>query len=179
MPIQAVAVFCGSKFGADEQYKEEAETVGKLLAKHGAVLIYGGGKAGLMGVVADAVLRAGGTVRGVIPKLMAEQERSHETISELTVVDGMHERKRLLYERCDTVVVLPGGFGTLDEFFEVLTWNQLALHDKQIFLVNANGFYDHLLQHLERLSREGFLYGDLKKQFTILNSGADLEKHLL
>ena len=153
--------------------------LGSLLAKHHARLIYGGGKAGLMGDVADAVLQAGGIVRGVIPQLLMEQERGHQTISELTVVETMHERKRLMYELCDAAVILPGGFGTLDELFEMLTWNQLSLHDKQIFLINSDGFYTHLLQHLTFLSKEGFLYGDLKNQLTVLDSAADFEQHLL
>ena len=175
MPIHAVAVFCGSKSGRNEQYKQDAELLGKLLAKHRVTMVYGGGKAGLMGHVADAVLQAGGTVRGVIPKLLDAQERSHQGISELTVVEGMHERKRLMYEFCDAAVILPGGFGTLDELFEMLTWNNLSLHDKQIFLLNSGGFYQHVLQHLELLAREGFLYSDLEKQLTVLKTAADFE----
>jgi uncharacterized protein (TIGR00730 family) len=178
MPIAAVAVFCGSKSGRNEQYRHDAEQLGRLLAKHHIQMIYGGGKAGLMGYVADAVLQGGGTVRGVIPKLLAEQERGHQTISELTVVESMHERKRLMYDRCDAAVILPGGFGTLDELFEMLTWNGLALHDKKIFLINTGGFYTYLLQHLHWLHTEGFLYDALEKQLTVLENATAFEKFL-
>jgi len=178
MPIHAVAVFCGSKSGTNEQYKRDAEMLGKLLAEHHIELIYGGGRNGLMGIVADAVMHGGGTVRGIIPQRLANRESSHDSISELRVVDGMHERKRLMYELCDAAIVLPGGFGTLDELFEMLTWNGLALHDKRVFLLNSGGFYNHLLMHLQHLWNEGFLYSSLESIFTILNQAADLKNHL-
>jgi uncharacterized protein (TIGR00730 family) len=107
-----------------------------------------------------------------------DRERDHKGISELIVVETMHERKRRMYELCDAAVILPGGFGTLDELFEILTWNQLALHDKTIFLINSGGFYDHLLQHLQWLTNEGFLYGDLNEKMTVLNSPAEFSKYL-
>lgn len=179
MPISSVAVFCGSKSGTNEQYKQDAKTLGKLLAQYNIQMIYGGGKNGLMGFVADAVMQAGGTVRGVIPQVLVDWESGHDAISELIVVETMHERKRRMYELCDAAVILPGGFGTLDELFEILTWNQLSLHDKKIFLINSGGFYDHLLQHLERLTAEDFLYGDLKKQLTVLDSVEQFKKHFL
>jgi uncharacterized protein (TIGR00730 family) len=179
MPIRAVAVFCGSKSGTNEHYKQDAERLGTLLAEHKLQMIYGGGKNGLMGHVADAVLQAGGTVRGIIPKLLMEQECGHQTISELTVVESMHERKRLMYALCDAAVILPGGFGTLDELFEMLTWNGLSLHDKKIFLINSGGFYNYLLQHLKVLSNEGFLYGALDKQLIVLESASGFQKYLL
>jgi uncharacterized protein (TIGR00730 family) len=178
MPIQAVAVFCGSKSGINEHYKQDAEALGAILAAHKIELIYGGGKNGLMGYVADAVMQGGGTVRGVIPQLLAGRERSHSGISELVIVDNMHERKRRMYELCDAAVILPGGYGTLDELFEMLTWNGLSLHDKQLFILNSGGFYDYLLQHLRRLAAEGFLYGALEDQFTILESADDFRRHL-
>jgi uncharacterized protein (TIGR00730 family) len=178
MPITSVAVFCGSKSGTNEQYKQDAEMLGKLLAGNGIQMIYGGGRNGLMGHVANAVLEAGGIVRGVIPQLLMQWERGHETISELIVVDTIHERKRRMYELCDAAIILPGGFGTLDELFEILTWNGLALHDKKVFLLNSGGFYNYLLQHLQLLADEGFLYGDLKKQLTLLNTAAEVVQHL-
>jgi len=178
MPIAAVAVFCGSKYGNNEVYKNDAIALGNLLATHQVETIYGGGKAGLMGLVADAALQAGGTVRGIITKQLGEWEVGHQGISELKEVDSMHERKRCMYELCDAAVILPGGFGTLDELFEILTWNQLALHDKNVFLLNSGGFYKHLLQHLNHVAGEGFLYGNLSEQLTVLESAAAFERYL-
>ena len=149
-----------------------------MLAKYGVELIYGGGRNGLMGVVADTVMDAGGIVRGVIPQVLIEWEHQHENISELLVVEDMHVRKRKMYELCDAAIILPGGFGTLDELFEILTWNQLSIHDKKIFILNTEGFYDHLASHLEHADREGFLYGGLKDLLTIINEAADLEAYL-
>lgn len=178
MPIQAAAVFCGSKSGINDIYKQDAQTLGKLLGEHGIQLIYGGGRNGLMGYVADAAMNADGTVRGIIPQLLADWESSHDAITELTIVESMHERKRRMYELCDAAVVLPGGFGTLDELFEILTWNGLALHNKKVFILNSGGFYTHLLQHLEHVASEGFMYGDLKTTLTVLNSPEELKMHL-
>jgi uncharacterized protein (TIGR00730 family) len=178
MPILSVAVFCGSKSGTNEHYKKDAELLGAILGKHQIEMIYGGGRNGLMGVVADAVMQAGGTVRGVIPQLLLDWESGHQGLSELIVVETIHERKRRMYELCDAAVILPGGFGTLDELFEMLTWNGLSLHDKKIFILNSGGFYNHLLKHLHVLSAEGFLYGDLKKLLTVIDSVEDFENYL-
>ncbi|HUP12166.1 MAG TPA: TIGR00730 family Rossman fold protein [Niastella sp.] len=179
MSIQAVAIFCGSKSGTNELYKREAETLGRLLASQNIRLIYGGGKNGLMGYVADAAMQAGGTVRGIITKQLGDWEVGHQALSELTVVDSMHERKRQMYELCDAAVILPGGFGTLDELFEILTWNQLSLHHKKVFVLNSAGFYNHLLQHMRQLSNEGFLYGDITDQLIVLDTAEQFEKHLV
>jgi uncharacterized protein (TIGR00730 family) len=141
-------------------------------------MIYGGGKNGLMGCVADAIMEKGGTVRGVIPQLLIEWESQHTEISELLVVEDMHQRKRTMYEWCDAALILPGGFGTLDELFELLTWNQLSLHDKKVFILNSGGFYDHLLAHLQLLTQEGFLYGNLEEQITVLNDPEELLGYL-
>jgi uncharacterized protein (TIGR00730 family) len=178
MPIASVAVFCGSKSGTNEQYKRDAEALGVVLARNRITMIYGGGRSGLMGYVADAVMQAGGTVRGIMPQLLMNKEVGHLAISELTVVDGMHERKRLMYELCNAAIILPGGFGTLDELFEILTWNGLALHDKKVFLLNSGGFYNHLLQHLHLTMTEGFLYGSVEAQFTVLKAPEDFLNHL-
>jgi uncharacterized protein (TIGR00730 family) len=178
MSIAAVAVFCGSKSGLNAQYKRDAELLGAMLANHQIEMIYGGGKNGLMGHVADAVMWAGGTVRGVIPQRLVDWESGHDAITELIVVETIHERKRRMYELCDAAVVLPGGFGTLDELFEILTWNQLSIHDKKIFILNSGGFYNHLLQHLQQLSNEGFLYGRLEEKFTVLETVADFQAYL-
>ena len=178
MPIASVAVFCGSKSGTNEQYKRDAEALGTVLARNRITMIYGGGRSGLMGYVADAVMQAGGTVRGIMPQLLMNKEVGHHAISELTVVDGMHERKRLMYDLCDAAIILPGGFGTLDELFEILTWNGLALHDKKVFILNSGGFYNPLLQHLHLSAAEGFLYGNVEEQFTVLDAPEKIEKHL-
>lgn len=178
MSIAAVAVFCGSKSGSNEHYKRDAETLGILLAKHGIQMIYGGGQAGLMGQVAEAVLKRGGSVRGIMPERLMDKEIGHHALSELTIVDGMHERKRLMYGLCDAAIVLPGGYGTLDELFEILTWNGLALHDKKVFLLNSGGFYNHLLQHLRHIGKEGFLYEALEKSLTILNTAEEFANYI-
>lgn len=176
--IRKVAIFCGSKFGNNPLYLQHAQELAGTLAIHHIELIYGGGKNGLMGVVADAVMKLGGIVRGVIPRILSDKERQHEGISELMVVDDMHVRKRKLYELCDAAVILPGGFGTLDELFEILTWNQLAIHDKKIFVLNSGGFYNSLLRHIEHLDAAGFLYGKPQELFTVLHTPADFNHYV-
>jgi len=178
MKIQALAIFCGSKSGGQSIYQQHAQELGKILAAQGVALIYGGGKNGLMGAAADSAMENDGIVRGVIPKVLIEWEHQHENISELLVVEDMHVRKRKMYELCDAAIILPGGFGTLDELFEMLTWNQLSLHDKKIFIMNSAGFYDHLLGHLKHLADEGFLYGELHEQLTVLKDPADILEYL-
>jgi uncharacterized protein (TIGR00730 family) len=148
------------------------------MAREKIELIYGGGKKGLMGVVANTVMKKGGIVRGVIPQVLVDWEHQHDDISELFVVEDMHVRKRKLYELSDGAVILPGGFGTLDELFEILTWNQLSIHDKKIFILNSGGFYNHLLAHTRLLNDEGFLYGELEEKFTVLNTPEELEAYL-
>lgn len=174
MSIRSLAVFCGSKTGGNGLYEEHAASLGRLLAAQDVTLIYGGGRSGLMGAAANAVMEGGGRVKGVIPQVLLAWEHQHEGISELLVVEDMHVRKRTLYELCDAVIILPGGFGTLDELFEVLTWNQLSIHDKKIFVLNSGGFYDHLLQHMQRLGDEGFLYGALEEKLVVLSEPEDI-----
>jgi uncharacterized protein (TIGR00730 family) len=173
-----MAIFCGSKLGNNSLYEKHADVLGKILAEKKITLIYGGGKSGLMGIAADSVMKHGGIVRGVIPKVLTEWEHQHENISELTVVEDMHQRKRMMYEMCDAAIILPGGFGTLDELFEMLTWNQLAIHDKEIFIMNSGNFYKNLLLHLHFLTGEGFLYGELEDQFTVLDEPEEILDHL-
>lgn len=176
--IGKLAIFCGSKKGTNDLYERHAVELATLMAERKIELIYGGGRNGLMGTVADTVMAAGGIVRGVIPQVLKDWEHQHEGISELLVVDDMHLRKRKLYELCDAAIILPGGFGTLDELFEILTWNQLALHDKKIFILNSGGFYTHLLAHLQRLAAEGFLYGTLEEKLTVLDQPSQLSAYL-
>jgi uncharacterized protein (TIGR00730 family) len=176
--INKLAIFCGSKTGNNEIYKQHALELATIMAEHKIELVYGGGRKGIMGIVADTVMKKGGIVRGVIPQVLVDWEHQHEGISELFVVEDMHVRKRKMYELCDGVVILPGGFGTLDELFETLTWNQLSLHDKKVFILNTEGFYDRLIQHLEFLNAEGFLWNDLSGLLVVLNEPKELLHHL-
>jgi uncharacterized protein (TIGR00730 family) len=178
MTIQSLAVFCGSKEGINPLYAQHAIEVGKILAIKSVKLIYGAGSAGLMGVLADSVMGNGGEVRGVIPKLLLEWEKQHRGISELIICDDMHERKRTLYSMCDAALILPGGFGTMDELFEILTWNQLTIHDKQIFILNSGGFYDHLIEHVRRMREMGFLYEHAEQAITVLQEPSEILKWL-
>lgn len=174
MPIQSLAVFCGSKNGNNPLFSEHAAALGNLLAEKNIRLIYGGGSAGLMGIIADTVMARGGHVTGFIPKILLEWEVQHRGITELVICDDMHERKRKIYSVSDAAIILPGGFGTLDELFEIVTWNQLTIHDKEIYILNSGGFYNHLVQHIEHMKAENFLYEDAIKRITILNEPADL-----
>jgi len=178
MTIQSLAVFCGSKSGKNILFTKHAAELGKLLAENNITLIYGGGNVGLMATIADAVMEHGGKVTGIIPKLLLDWERQHEKITELIVADDMHIRKKIIYERCDAALILPGGFGTLDELFEMLTWNQLSIHDKQIFILNSGGFYTHLIRHIQQMENEHFLFDSVKKRITILDDPDDLRSYI-
>jgi uncharacterized protein (TIGR00730 family) len=152
--IRSVCVYCGSAGAVDQRYRAAAEEIGRSLAAAGIALVFGGGRIGLMGIAADAALAAGGQVIGVIPAALRDAELAHQGVSELVVVDTMHDRKRVMAERADAFAVLPGGIGTLDETFEILTWRQLGLHDKPIFLVDVAGYWeplrtllDHIVEH--------------------------------
>jgi uncharacterized protein (TIGR00730 family) len=158
MNIQSVAVFCGSKPGKNPVFAKHAAELGKLIAMLRLKMIYGGGSTGLMGVIADAVLSNGGSVMGIIPQLLVEWEHQHKNLTELAIVPDMHSRKKMMYERSDAAIILPGGLGTLDELFEMLTWNQLKIHSKKVYLLNSDGFYSHLHHHIRQLEKEGFLY---------------------
>lgn len=160
-----IAVFCGASAGNDPMYMAIAREVGRAIAQRGLGVVYGGGHVGLMGAVADAAMEAGGRVVGVIPGFMTERELAHERVSELVIVRDMHERKLVMHERSQAVIALPGGFGTMDELFELLTWRQLGLHAKPMGLLNVNGFYSPLLAQMERMEMEGFLHGDTRVMF--------------
>lgn len=155
--MRNVCVFCGSRQGGRPIYAEAARAFGATLARRGLGLVYGGGHVGLMGAVADAVLAGGQRVVGVIPRLLADKELAHRGLSELVIVESMHERKAIMADRADAFVALPGGYGTGDELFEVLTWGQLGLHAKPIGLLNVGGFFDPLLAWLDLMVREDFL----------------------
>ncbi|CAN5797462.1 TIGR00730 family Rossman fold protein [soil metagenome] len=155
--MDSICVFCGSSFGEDPAYKEAARSLGATLAEQGFTLIYGGGRVGLMGALADAALEAGGEAIGVIPKALVEREISHEGLTDLYVVGSMHKRKALMSELSNAFVALPGGNGTLEEFFEVLTWAQLGEHRKPCGLLNVDGYYDPLLMVFDHMVDKGFL----------------------
>src|SRR5271154_5221873 len=156
-PTRNIAVFCASADGADPVYRTVAEELGSTLAAHNIGLIYGGAKVGLMQAVADACLAAGGHVIGVIPHVLVDLEVAHHGVTQLHVVDTMHTRKALMAQKADAFLILPGGFGTLEEMFEVLAWQTLRLHDKPTLLLNVNGFYDQLLSFLDQAVTEGML----------------------
>ena len=155
-PAFSLCVYCGSRDGAPG-YADVARETGRVIGSQRGQLVYGGGNAGLMGIVADATLQAGGTVIGVIPHALVERELAKTDCTELHVVDNMHERKRLMAERAEAFLALPGGIGTFEEFFEVWTWRQLGYHDKPIGLLNTGGYYDALLTFLRASVKEGFM----------------------
>ena len=156
-PAFSVCVYCGSRPGAKPAYAAAAQQVGRWIAERRGQLVYGGGHNGLMGLMADACLQAGGRVIGVIPKALVDKEWAHTSCTELHVVDNMHERKRIMAEHADAFLALPGGIGTFEEFFEVWTWRQLGYHDKPIGLLNLDGFYDSLLVFLNSAVKQGFM----------------------
>lgn len=174
MQIQSIAVFCGSKTGNNSLFEEHTKQLGYLLAEKNITLIYGGGNKGLMAAVANAALEKKGKVIGIIPKVLTDWEHQHDGLTELHIVETMHLRKQMLYEKCDAAIILPGGYGTLDEVFEMLTWNQLSIHNKKIFFLNTAGFYDPLITHIRNMQNEGFLYGNHEEKMTILKEPGDL-----
>jgi uncharacterized protein (TIGR00730 family) len=179
MAIHSLAVFCGSKNGNNPVYVQHAIQIGKLFADKGITVIYGGGSVGIMGTVADEVMKNGGKVIGVIPQVLVDWERQHNSLSELLVVDNMHTRKKKMYELADAAIILPGGFGTLDELFEMVTWNQLSIHDKMIFILNSEGFYDHLIAHIDKMKQESFLYEEAVKRIVIISEPSEMIQFLL
>ena len=149
--------FCGSSVGSNPAYAEAAVTLGSLLARRGIGLVYGGGNVGLMGVIADAALAAGGDVIGVIPKALADREVAHHGVTELRVVDSMHTRKAMMADLSDAFIAMPGGVGTFEEFFEAITWTQLGLHRKACGLLNVAGFYTPLAAFIDQAVSDGFI----------------------
>lgn len=171
--IKKVLVYCGSRDGARPIFKEQAHRLGVALAKAQLTLIYGGGSTGLMGAVADGALANQGHVIGVLPKGLARKEFAHQRISQLHWVETMHERKAKMADLADAYIALPGGFGTLDELFEIVTWAQVGLHQKPIGLLNVDGFYDLLLLQVKRALDEGFLYPGMENIWLV---DADAER---
>lgn len=167
MKMKSIAVFCGSSSGSKDYYYEQAFNLGKKLAHLEIDMIYGGSNAGLMGAVANGALSEGGKVVGVIPEFLVDKELAHEGLSELILVKSMHERKYKMNELCDGVIALPGGYGTLDELFEMLTWGQLGLHKKPVALYNIHGYYNTLINLVQHMVSSGFLKESNQKMLLI------------
>ena len=172
--MRAVAVFCGSRNGSDPAFGHAAEALGCGLAARGIRLVYGGGGIGIMGILARTVLREGGEATGVIPRFLMELELRHPDLSELVVVDDLHTRKRIMYERSDAFVILPGGLGTLDEAMEIITWRQLARHDKPVVALNVAGYWESLRAVVDNAIRHGFADPDAAALFSVVDTVEDL-----
>jgi len=166
--ISSICVYCGSRTGVGDGYRKLAQAFGRGLAERGIVLTYGGGRVGLMGVVADAVLAAGGRVVGIIPRHLHALEVGHDAVGELIVVDDMHTRKRMMFERSDGFVALPGGFGTLDETVEIMTWRQLRLHDRPIVLLDHEGYWQPLLRLFEHFVARDFAGASTRQLYEVV-----------
>ncbi len=164
----SVCVYCGSSSRVADAYLESARLLGTLLARAGIRLVYGGGRVGLMGIMADAALAAGGRVLGIIPEHIQALEVDHTGLTELIVVDSMHERKRMMVDRSDAFVVLPGGLGTLDECFEIVTWKQLRLHDKPVIIADIEGYWQPLISLFEHINASGFVSGGHSRLFQVV-----------
>ncbi len=176
--FRRVCVYCGSSGGQPPVYLEAARAFGVFLAEHGMGLVYGGGRIGLMGAVADGAIDAGGEVFGVIPEKLRDLELAHPGLTELFVVDGMHARKTLMAQLSDAFVALPGGWGTLEEVFEVTTWAQLNHHHKPVGLLNVNGFYDAMIAHFDRAAADGFVRPAHRQLLRHADDAASLMKEL-
>ncbi len=170
--MKSVCVYCGSNAGSKPAYAERARALGTRIANDGLVLVYGGGDVGLMGIVSDAALEAGGEVTGVIPKQLVDWEVAHRGVTRLEVVGSMHERKARMFDLSDAFVALPGGFGTLDEMFEMLTWRQLGLGAKPCAFLDVDGFYEPLIQMIDRMVEQRFLHAEQRQD---LWHGDDLD----
>jgi uncharacterized protein (TIGR00730 family) len=167
--IKSLCVYCGSASQVDPRYRNAAVRLGEVLAGRGITLVYGGGRVGLMGLMADACLQAGGQVVGIIPEFLRSREVGHGAVTELVVVDGMHVRKQAMFDRSDGFVILPGGLGTLDETFEVLTWKQLRLHDKPIVVADIAGYWQPFGALIDHVIGAGFAGPAMRKLFTVVD----------
>ena len=176
--MRRLCVFCGSSEGNDPAYVKAARALGETLARSGIGLVYGGASVGLMGVIADAALVAGGEVTGVMPRALVEKEMAHNGLSDLRVVGSMHERKALMAEQSDGFVALPGGIGTFEELFEVWTWAQLGYHTKPCALLNVRGFYDRLIAFLDQVAERGFMKGAHRSMLIVAQEPIELIERL-
>lgn len=176
--IKNVCVYCGSSSKVDEKYKEAATNLGKFIANEGWGIVYGGGRVGLMGLVADSALENGASVIGIIPEHIQEREVQHNNLTELHVVDTMHVRKQMMVDKSEAFVVLAGGLGTLDELFELLTWKQLGLHDRPIVIVNVDGYWTQMLEAMNHIATEGFMREDDLNLFVVVDAVEDVVEAL-
>ncbi|MDD3181739.1 MAG: TIGR00730 family Rossman fold protein [Alphaproteobacteria bacterium] len=174
MTIESVCIYCGSSVHVAPAYKQIAHNVGTALARHNLRMIFGGGSIGLMGITADAALAAGGEVIGIIPEHIRSHEIQHTGLTELVVVDSMHIRKSLMAERSDAFVALPGGFGTIEELFEILTWKQIGLHTKPILIYNASGFWDPMLELIDHVITTNFAPQNNRRIFTVVTTPEEM-----
>ncbi|PZO88832.1 MAG: TIGR00730 family Rossman fold protein [Micavibrio aeruginosavorus] len=172
--INKVCVYCGSSARVDQVYKDAAVELGKTIAANNWGVVYGGGRVGLMGLVADSALASGAEVFGIIPRHIQSREIEHTDLTELVIVDTMHVRKQMMVDRADAFVILAGGLGTLDEFFEILTWKQLGLHDKPVVVVNINGYWDKMIEAIRHIASEKFMREEDLTAFTVVNSVAEV-----
>ncbi len=177
--MKKLAVFCGSSSGKDTRILEMANRFGVLMGEKKISLIYGGASIGVMGAVANGVLSRQGSVHGVIPKKLEELEVSHRGLTKLEVAEDMHARKARMYDLADSFLALPGGFGTLDEIFEVLTWAQIGYHSKPCYILNYYGFYDYLLKHIQHLADSGFISPEHLRLLRVFDDGEELLQDLL
>jgi uncharacterized protein (TIGR00730 family) len=171
--MKAICVFCGANFNGDPLIKNAVDQLAEIMVSRDITLIFGGGKVGVMGLLADAILNNGGKAIGVIPKFLMDKEVGHTGLTELHIVENMHQRKQLMNDLCDGIITMPGGFGTLEEFFEVLTWLQLGLHQHPIGLLNIDGFYDNLLKQMDVMVEQRFLKPTNRQ--LVLTSGDPIE----
>ncbi len=172
--IKSVCVYCGSSARVDQAYKDAAVELGKALAANKWDLVYGGGRVGLMGLVADSALAAGSRVVGIIPQHIQAREIEHTDLTELHIVDSMHIRKQMMVDRGDAFVILAGGLGTLDEFFEILTWKQLGLHDKPVVMVNINGYWTKMIEAIKYIADQKFMREEDLKMFQVVDTVAEV-----
>ncbi len=171
--MNSICVFCGANFNGDPLLKQAVEQLAEVMVGRDITLVFGGGKVGVMGILADAVLNNGGKAIGVIPQFLMDKEVGHTGLTELHIVKNMHQRKQMMNDLCDGIIMLPGGFGTLEEFFEVLTWLQLGLHNHPVGILNVNGFYDLLLQQMDLMVEQRFLKAANRK--LVITSGDAIE----
>jgi len=172
--LSSLCVYCGSKFGGDPEHRAAAERLGQMMAERGVQLVFGGGRVGLMGVIANAVMAGGGEVIGVIPDHLHEIEVGHDGLTELHVVDSMHTRKQKMFDLSDAFVVLPGGLGTMDETFEIITWRQLHLHDKPVILVDNEGYWQPFTNLIQHIIDHGFARKSAADLFTVVGGIDDV-----
>jgi uncharacterized protein (TIGR00730 family) len=171
--MTSICIFCGANFNGDPILKQTVDQLAEIMVNRNITLVFGGGKVGVMGLLAEAMIQRGGKTIGVIPQFLMDKEVGHTGLTELHIVENMHQRKQLMSDLCDGIIMLPGGFGTLEEFFEVLTWLQLGLHNKPIGILNVNGFYDLLLQQMDVMVEQQFLKPANRK--LVLTSGDPIE----